>query len=54
MRSDFKPTHLKKANEILDKHLRAVKVHVDTNEEYKKDLLKRPTLWEKFQDLVKR
>ena len=54
MRSDFKPTHLKKANEILDKHLRAVKEHADTNEEYKKDVLKRPTLWEKFRALVKR
>jgi len=54
MRSDFKPTHLKKANEILDKHLRAVKVYVDTNEEYKKDVFKRPTIWEKFLALSKR
>ena len=38
MRSDFKPTHLEKANETLDKHLRAVKAHADTNEEYKKDV----------------
>ncbi|MEA3434102.1 MAG: hypothetical protein U9R13_05925 [Campylobacterota bacterium] len=52
MRSDFKPTHLKKANEVLSKHLR--KAYANTNKAYKKEVFKRPTLWEKFRALIKR
>ena len=54
MRSNFKPIHLKKANEILSKHLSAAEAYANTNEEYKKEVFKRPTLWEKFRALVKR
>ena len=54
MRSDFIPTHLKKANEALSKHLSAAEIHADTNDEYKKEVFKRPTIWEKFLALSKR
>ena len=54
MRSSFNPVHLKKANEVLSNHLRTAKAYADTNEVYKKEVLKRPTLWEKFRALVKR
>jgi len=53
MRSSFKPVHLKKANEVLSKHLSEAKAHADANQEYKKEVFKRPTLWEKFRALVK-
>ncbi len=53
MRSNFEPVHLKKANETLSKHLRAVEAYANTNKVYKKEVFKRPTLWEKFQALVK-
>lgn len=54
MRSSFKPVHLKKANEILSKHLRAVEAYADANQEDKKEVFKQPTLWEKFWTLIKR
>ncbi len=54
MRSSFKPVHLKKANEVLSKHLNAAQAYANANQEYKKEVLKRPTLWEKFLALVKR
>ena len=54
MQSNFKPVHLKKANEVLSKHLGAAKAYANTNEEYKQEVFKRPTLWEKFRALVKR
>ena len=54
MRSSFNPKHLKKAKETLSRHLKEVKEHADTNETYKKEVFKRPSLWEKFRDIVKR
>ena len=54
MQSNFNPVHLKKANETLSKHLKAAEAYANTNKEYKKEVFKRPTLWEKFRDLVKR
>ncbi|HFU76904.1 MAG TPA: hypothetical protein ENK98_05105 [Epsilonproteobacteria bacterium] len=44
----FEPRHLKKARESLDKHLKAVEAHAQTNDEYKHGILKEPTLWEKI------
>jgi hypothetical protein len=54
MRSSFKPVHLKKANETLSKYLSAAEAYANTNEVYKKEVFKRPTLWEKFRAFVKR
>ena len=54
MQSSFDPVHLKKAKERLSRYLRAVEAHADTNETYKKEVFKRPSLWEKFRDIVKR
>ena len=54
MQSSFKPVYLKKANKVLSKDLRAAEAYANTNEEYKKEVFKRPTLWEKFRALVKR
>ncbi len=48
MRNDFKPTHLKKANEILSKYLKAVEIQVGINEVYKKEIFEKSSLWEKF------
>ena len=48
MQSDFKPTHLKKANETLSKHLRAVELHANTNKVYKEEVFIEPSLWKKF------
>jgi len=44
----FEPRHLKKARESLDKHLTAVEIHAQTNEEYKNGLLKELSIWEKI------
>jgi len=52
MQSNFNPKHLKKAKETLSSHLSEVKVYVDLNETYKKEVFKRPSLWEKFQNMV--
>jgi len=54
MRSDFEPERLKKARMNLEKHLRAARLHADTNEGYKRGVLKPPTLWEKFKKLFTR
>lgn len=47
------PKHLKKAKEKLSEYLSAVEGYTDTNETYRKEVFKRPTLWKKFKDLVK-
>ncbi len=54
MQSDFKPVHLKKANEKLSMYLGKAEVYADTNQESKEKVFKRPTLWEKFLALFKR
>ena len=54
MQSNFKPVHLKKANEVLSKDLSAAEAYANTNKVYKKEVFKRPTLWEKFRNLFKR
>ncbi len=53
MQSSFDPKHLKKAKEKLSEYLSAVEGYTDTNETYRKEVFKRPTLWKKFKDLVK-
>jgi hypothetical protein len=53
MRTDFKPIHLKKANERLSKHLKAVEVNADINKVYKKEIFDKPSLWEKLLALFK-
>ena len=54
MQSDFKPRHLKKANEKLSMYLSKVEVYADTNQESKKKVFKGLILWEKFLALFKR
>ncbi len=54
MQSDFKPRHLKKANEKLSMYLSKVEVYADTNQESKKKVFKGLVLWEKFLALFKR
>ena len=53
MRTDFKPIHLKKANEVLSKYLKEVETHANINEVYKKEIFDKPSLWEKFLALFK-
>ncbi len=53
MQSSFNPKHLKQAKERLSRHLRDIETYTDTNKTYKKEVFKRPTLWEKFRALVK-
>jgi hypothetical protein len=45
---NFEPRHLKKARVSLEKHLKAVEQHAQTNDAYKKGLLKEPSLWDKI------
>ena len=54
MQSDFKPRHLKKANEKLSMYLSKVEVYTDTNQDSKKKVFKGSALWEKFLALFKR
>jgi hypothetical protein len=49
---DFSPKSLKKARLSLEKHLHAVKGHAQTNEGYKKGVLKEPTFWEKIKHVL--
>ncbi len=53
MRSDFKPKHLKKANEILSKYLKEVEVNADINKVYKKEIFEQSSLWKKLLALFK-
>ena len=53
MRNDFEPKHLKKAREALGKHLKVVEIHANTNEDYKKGILKEPSLWYRLIHLFK-
>jgi len=53
MRSDFKPRHLKKANEILAKELRAVEADARINKVYKKEVFDKRSLWVKILALFK-
>mgnify|MGYP007099537094 CR=1 FL=1 len=50
---DFKPTHLNKANETLDQHLRASKAYEQTNEKYQKKVFHK-SFWDKIVGLFKR
>ena len=43
----FEPRHLKKARLSLEKHLRVAQEHVNTNDGYKKGVLKKVSFWEK-------
>jgi len=45
---NFEPKHLKKAHIALEKHLKAVEEHAAKNDEYKRGLLKTPSLWDKI------
>ena len=45
---NFEPRHLKKARVSLEKHLKAVELYAQTNDAYKKGLLKGPSLWDKI------
>jgi len=49
---DFSPKNLKKARASLEKHLHAVKGHAQTNEAYKKGILKEATFWEKIKHML--
>jgi len=48
MNNDYEPRHLQKATKALEKHLKKVEKYAYINEEYKKGILKEPSLWEKF------
>jgi len=52
MQSDFEPTHLKRANEKLDKHVLSAHAYKKTNDGYKKKIFKE-SLWKKFVGLFK-
>ena len=52
MQSDFEPTHLKRANEKLDKHVLSANAHKKTNDGYKKKIFKE-SLWKKLMGLFK-
>jgi len=49
---NFEPKHLKKARESLEKHLKRVEIHANTNEAYKNGILKAPSLWEKIKHVL--
>lgn len=53
MRNDFEPKHMKKAIEALAKHLMAAERHANTNEEYKKGILKNQSFWDKIVKLFR-
>jgi len=53
MNNDFEAKHIKKSIEALDKHLRAVEVYSSTNKDYKKGILKEPSVWKKVFGLIK-
>ena len=53
MRNNFQPIHLKRANEVLSKHLNRAEVFANANKEHEKKAFKRLTLWEKFLRLSK-
>lgn len=50
---DFKPLHLRSANEKLDKHVLSAHVHKKTNDAYKKDIFK-DSLWHKILAIFKK
>ena len=43
----FEPRHIKKARHSLEKHLKAVQEYANTNDTYKKGVLKEVSFWEK-------
>jgi len=45
---NFEPRHLKKANISLQKHLNTVYEYENINNEYKKNILKESTFWERI------
>jgi len=47
----FEPKYLKKSNSTLDKHLKAVEAHAQTNNLYKQGILKE-SLWHKIRHLL--
>jgi hypothetical protein len=49
----FRPSKLKKAREALDRHVLRVEFHAETNEAYKKGVLKENSLWQKLTGLFK-
>jgi len=49
---NFKPVHLREANEKLDKHVLSANVHKKTNDAYKKDIFKE-SLWSRIKGLFK-
>lgn len=53
MKNNFEAKHIKKAVEVLAKHLRAVEVHSDLNQDYKKGILKEPSVWKKVSTFFK-
>jgi len=48
----FDPVHLKHANKKLDMYIHSVHMHKETNDTYKKDILKE-SLWKKLVGLFK-
>ncbi len=47
MQSDFESKALKKAKNVLQKHLDAAQKHQQINDTYRKELFK-PSLWERI------
>lgn len=48
----FDPVHLKHANKKLDMHIHSAHMHKETNDAYKKHILKE-SLWKKLVGLFK-
>lgn len=51
MRSDFEPKAIKKAKQVLQKHLNAAEQYQHTNEVYRKEVFK-PSLLERVKRLL--
>lgn len=49
---NFDPVHLKHVNKKLDRYVLSAHMHKETNDAYKKDILKE-SLWKKFVGLFK-
>jgi len=54
MRNNFKPIKIIKARKALEKHLLVVESHAQTNKDYKKGVLKGPSLWQRISLWFKR